>query len=157
MIAIVLDPAVLHALATTGLAAAVAVPLLLLLVALPQGWAASLAALLVLAPLLPVPDLPPGLGSLPAEVTALLPFVALPPAWGLRRIPTRALRVAASLAGPARRFFRFWLKLATPWLLVGLAWGFARALAAGGLVWPAAILLLAAARPMLRVLAARPE
>jgi ABC-type spermidine/putrescine transport system permease subunit I len=151
MMAVALESAVLHALAITGIAAAIAVPLLLALVRLPAGGAATLAALLLLPALLPLP----GLGTMPSEVAGLLPFLALPAAWGLRRIPASTLRIAASLAGPARLFARVWLRLAAPWLLTGLAWGFARALAAAGLAGPAALVLAAAAWPVLRVLAAR--
>lgn len=150
MMVAALEPAVLHALVITGLAAAIAVPLVLALVRLPAGGAATLAALLLLAALLPIP----GLNGTPAEVAPLLPFVALPPAWGLRRMPAGALRIAASLAGPAR-VFGIWLRLAAPWLLTGLAWGLARALAAAGFTGPAALLLAAAAWPLLRGLAAR--
>jgi hypothetical protein len=151
MMVAALEPAVLHALAITGLAAAITVPFVLVLVRLPAGGAATLAALLLVPALLAVP----GLDTMPSEVAPLLPFLALPPAWGLRRMPAGTLRIAASLAGPARVFLRVRLRLAAPWLLIGLVWGFARALAAAGLVWPAALLLLAAAWPVLRGLAAR--
>ncbi len=151
MMAAALEPAVLHALAITAVAAATAVPLLLALVWLPARAAAGLAALLLLPALVPIPSL----GTMPSEVAGLLPFLALPAAWGLRRLPAGALRVAASLTGPVRVFARVWLRLAAPWLLTGLAWGFARALAATGLAWPAALLLAATAWPVLRALAAR--
>jgi hypothetical protein len=151
MMAAVLEPAVLHALAITGIAAAIAALLLLALLRLPAGAAAGLAALLLLPALVPLP----GLDTLASEVAGLLPFMALPAAWGLRRIPARPLRIAASLAGPGRVFARVWLRLAAPWLLTGLAWGFARALTAAGLVWPAALLLAATAWPVLRALATR--
>jgi hypothetical protein len=147
MMVAALEPAVLHALAITGLAAAIAVPLVAALVRLPAGGAATLAALLLVAAVLPIP-------GTSAEVAPLLPFVALPPAWGLRRLPAGALRIAASLAGPVR-VFGIWLRLAAPWLLTGLAWGLARALAAAGFSGPAALLLAAAAWPLLRGLAAR--
>jgi hypothetical protein len=151
MMAATLEPAVLHALATTGIAAVFAVPLVLVLVWAPAGAAAGLAALLLLPALLPLP----GPDTMSSEVAGLLPFLSLPAAWGLRRIPASALRIAASLAGPARVFARVWLRLAAPWLLTGLAWGFARALAAAGLPGPAALLLAIAAWPVLRGLAAR--
>ncbi len=147
----VLEPAVLHALAITGIAAAIAVPLLLALVRLPAHAAAGLAALMLLPALAPIP----GLAAMPSEVAGLLPFLALPAAWGLKRLPAGALRVVASLAGPVRGFALVWLRLAAPSLLTGLAWGFARALATAGLAWPAALLLAAAAWPVLRALAAR--
>jgi ABC-type sulfate transport system permease component len=113
------------ALMATGVAALCAVPLLAALLWLPPRWSAVLAgALLLLAVLPPRPG--PGLAL---RVLALLPFIVLPPAFALRRIPARALRVAATLASPASVAVRLWLPLAAPWLLAGLALAFARALA----------------------------
>jgi ABC-type spermidine/putrescine transport system permease subunit II len=150
MIPAELAAALLHALAATALAALAAVPLAIALARLPASGAATLATALLFAALLPLP----GAGTPPADAVPLLPFVALPLGWGLRRIPAATRRIAASLGSPVFVFGRLWLLLAAPWLLAGLALGFARALAGAGLAWPAA-LLAAAAWPALRALAAR--
>lgn len=140
----------LHALAATALAGLVALPLAVALARLPPGGAATLGALLLLPALLGLP----GVAGLGAQAAPLLPFIALPLAWGLLRIPAGAPRIVASLAGPALVLWRVWLPLAFPWLLAGLALGFARALAGAGLVRPAALLLAVAAWPVLRALSA---
>ena len=140
----------LHALAATALAAVAALPLGIALPRLPAAWAATLAMFLLAATLLPLP----GRGAIGADAVTLLPCVALPLGWGLRRIPAATLRIAASLAPPQMVVWRVWLPLAGPWLLAGLALAFASALAGSGLGWPAA-LLLAAAWPVLRALAAQ--
>jgi hypothetical protein len=138
--------ALLHALAATGLGAVAAVPLVLALVRLPTPWAASLGGLLLLPALLPLP----GPETPLAQAALLLPFLALPPGWGLRRMPAGALRIAASLAPPAMVVRRVWLAMAWPWLAAGLGLGLARALAAAGLVWPAAAVLLVLGAAVLR-------
>ena len=142
-------PAWPHVLAVTGLAAVAAVPLGVGLARLPAGWAATLALFSVLLGLLPLP----GVGVLTTDTAAVLPCVALPLGWGLRCIPAATWRVAASLAAPARVAWRVWLPLALPWLLIGLALGFVRALAGAEWVWLAALAVIA--WPMLRWLAAR--
>jgi len=141
MNAVALPPALLHALAVTALGAALAVVPVLALVRLPPGAAAALALLL-----LPLAALPlPGLDTPPAEAASLLPLLVLPAAWGLRGLAPGASRVAASLAGPARVWLRLRLPAAAPWLLAGLALGFARALDEAGLIWSAAPMVAAAA------------
>src|SRR5208283_2580038 len=99
-----MDPAaaLLHALAVTGMAAVVAAPLALALARLRASGAATLAALLLLPALLPLP----GPGTLPADAAAVLPFLALPAGWGMRRTPPAVRRIAASLAGPGLVFRR---------------------------------------------------
>ncbi len=139
------------ALALTGATAVVAVPLGVALARLPAAGAAALATLLLLSLLLPAHDA----DSPAAQAAPLLPWMALPLGWGLRRIPAATLRIAASLAGPAQVFGQVWPKLAAPWLLAALGLGFARALAGSGLAWPAALVLAATAWPSLRALAAR--
>lgn len=145
------QPVVLHALALTGLAALVAVPLVLALAHLPRRGAVVLTVLLLAAALLPLARL----NTTPAEIAALLPLVALPPAWGLRATPPGALKIAASLVGPMRVFFAIRLGLAAPWLAVGLALGFARALVEAGMLWPADLMLTAAVALVAWMLAVR--
>jgi hypothetical protein len=151
MIAAAMEPGLLHALALAAAAGVVAIPFVLALAWLPAGGAATLAGVLVLVTLAP---LPPALGPA-AEVAPLLAPFALPPAWGLRRIAPTTQRIAASLAGPWMRFLRVWLPLVAPSLAVGLAWGVARALGGAGFPWPAALLGAASAWPALKALAER--
>lgn len=138
-----------HALAATAVAVVAGLPLGVLLARLPPAPAATLATALAAAVLLP------GEGSIAADALPLLALVAVPPGWGLRTIPAATLRIAATLASPARVIRSVWLPLAAPWLLAGVALGFAGALARAGLVWPAGLLLAATAWPVLRALAAR--
>jgi ABC-type molybdate transport system permease subunit len=114
----------------TGLAALPGWLLGLALDRLSAPRAAMLAALLLLPALLPLS--PPG--PLPVQALALLPWLALPLGWGLRRMPAGSRLVAATLAAPAVVLYRIWLPQIWPWLLAGLGLGFARALAAA--VWP---------------------
>lgn len=148
----------LRALAATALATVVAVPLAVALARLAAPWAASLAALVLVLILLPLPDPAtlPHAATLLARAAPLLPFLALPLGWGLRRVPAGDLRIAASLAPPAAVLRHVWLPVALPWLLAGLGLALARALAGTWLAAPAALLLAAAAWPVLRALAARP-
>jgi hypothetical protein len=141
--------ALLHALAATALAGVAAVPLGVALARLPAAWAATLGAGLAAVSVVPLP----GGGSLAADAVPLLPLVALPLGWGLRRIPAATLRIAASLTAPALVLRRIWLPLAAPWLLAGLGLALARALAGAGLDWPSALLLAATAWLALRRLA----
>ena len=137
-----------QALAATALAGVAALPVALALARLPASWAATLGALLAGLAMLSLPG-----GGLVEDAVPLLPLVALPLGWGLRRVPVATLRIAASLAGPAMVLRRVWLPLAAPWLLAGLGLALARALAGAGLLWPAALLLAATAWPALRALA----
>ena len=132
----------LDAVEATALAGVVAVVLVAVLVRLPAGAAAVLAALLVVPAVVPLPvlgQLP--VGRLVANAAALLPFLALPPAWGIRRVPAEGLRIAASLAAPGIVRRRIWLRLVAPWLLSALLMGLGRALAGVGLPWAGTVLL----------------
>ena len=149
-------PALREAVTAAAIAAVAAVPPGVLLARLPAAAAAVLAALLCLSGWLPLPEpdrlfSPPLLAAVP-----LLPLVALPLGWGLRRVPPATRRIAASLAAPRQVLWRLWLPLAAPWLLAGFSLGTARALAGMGQVWPAALLLAAIVWPVLRLFPPRP-
>ncbi len=146
----------LHALAVTVTATVFAVPLGMALARLPARWSASLGSLVVLAALLASPALPmpPDAGRLLLEAARVLPLVALPLGWGLRRISAATLQIAASLAPPAAVIRLVGLKLAMPWLPGGLVMAFGAGLADAGLGWPAALLVAAGAWPVLVALAA---
>jgi hypothetical protein len=117
---------------------------------LPAAWAATVATALVVFALLPWPQ-----AGLAGEAARLVPCAALPAAWGLRRLPHPALRVAATLASPGRVFVSLWLPLVLPWIGAGLCFALARALADAGLPWFAVVPLALGAWPLARALAAR--
>jgi hypothetical protein len=134
----------------TALATLLAVVPVALLWRLPAGWAAALATLLVALAVVPLRR-----GGMAGEALAVLPYVALPAAWGMRGVPCQAMRIAATLASPGRVFLGVWLPLVLPWIGAGLAFGLARALAGAGLAWAALLPLAAGAWPLARALAAR--
>jgi ABC-type spermidine/putrescine transport system permease subunit II len=134
----------------TALAALLAIVPVALLWRLPPRWAAVVATLLVVPAVLPVP-----LAGVVGQAALLVAYVALPAAWGMRRVPRPAMRVAATLASPGRVFARIWLPLVLPWIAVGLCFALARALASAGLPWLAVPPLAAGAWPLARALAAR--
>lgn len=150
-----------QALAATGAAAVLALPLGFALGRLGAAWAATLGALLLPLTVLPLAVLPlavlplTGLAALAAQAAPLVPFIALPLGWALRRMPAATLRIAASLAPPGLVFRTVWLRLAGPWLLASLGLGLVRALADAGLAAPAAVLLAVIAWPVLWALAPR--